>query len=86
MLGINHVSYSCADYTKVRDFYVNHLGMQSVPDKDNGSRANLMSVRSRAKAAVPGHAQCQGAGESTAAATGFIDHVCYTISNWMRRA
>ena len=42
MLGINHVSYSCADYAKVRDFYVNHLGMQSVPDKDNGSRANLM--------------------------------------------
>src|SRR5882762_9670827 len=51
MLGINHVSYSCADYTKVRDFYVNHLGMQSVPDKDNGSRANLMFGPEPGKAA-----------------------------------
>ena len=83
MLGINHVSYSCADYTKVRDFYVNHLGMQSVPDKDNGSRANLMFGPEPGKGGqflVARNARAPA--NPRPPATGFIDHVCYTISNW----
>src|SRR5205807_8620656 len=42
MIGINHISYTCPDYTKVRDFYISHLGMQNVAKADNGRRANLM--------------------------------------------
>src|SRR5205807_7675005 len=42
MLGINHISYTCPDYTKVRDWYVSVLGMESTPGKDSGKRANLM--------------------------------------------
>ena len=42
MIGINHISYSCPDYAKARDFYTSVLGMESTPGKDNGKRANLM--------------------------------------------
>src|SRR5262245_24091162 len=80
MLGINHVSYSCADYRKVRDFYVNHLGMQSVPDKDNGSRANLMFGPEPGKGGqflVARNARAPANPRPTAA--GLIDNVCYTI-------
>ena len=43
MIGINHISYTCPDYTKVRDWYISVLGMESTPGKDNGQRANLMN-------------------------------------------
>jgi Glyoxalase/Bleomycin resistance protein/Dioxygenase superfamily len=42
MIGINHISYTCPDYAKVRDWYVSVLGMEITPGKDNGQRANLM--------------------------------------------
>ena len=42
MIGINHVSYSCPDYAKARDFYSSVFGMVSASEKDNGKRANLM--------------------------------------------
>ena len=42
VLGINHISYSCPDYTKARDFYISVLGMESAPGRDNGKRASLM--------------------------------------------
>ena len=50
MIGVNHISYTCPDYTKVRDWYVSVLGMESAPGKDNGQRANLMFGPSRARA------------------------------------
>jgi catechol 2,3-dioxygenase-like lactoylglutathione lyase family enzyme len=40
MLGVNHISYSCADYTKVRDWYSSNLGMQ-VLNVNKKNRANL---------------------------------------------
>ena len=39
-IGVNHISYSCPDYTKARDFYKNVMGMQVINDKGMG-RANL---------------------------------------------
>jgi hypothetical protein len=42
MIGINHISYSCPDYAKARNFYTAVLGMESTPGKDNGKRAHLM--------------------------------------------
>src|SRR5437763_15589430 len=41
MIGINHISYSCPDYTKVSDWYASVLGMEKTRGKDNGQRANL---------------------------------------------
>jgi catechol 2,3-dioxygenase-like lactoylglutathione lyase family enzyme len=84
MLGINHISYTCPDYTKVREWYVKHLGMESTPGKDNGNRANLMFgpepgkgggfiVARNASNRNNPRPQPQGA---------FIDHYCFTISNW----
>src|SRR5215510_14680967 len=29
VLGINHLSYSCPDYSKARDFYVNVFGLEN---------------------------------------------------------
>ena len=83
MLGINHISYSCADYTKARDFYVKHLGMESTAGKDNGSRANLMFGPEPGKGGqfvVARNARAT-ANPRPPAARG-VDHVCYTISNW----
>ena len=83
MLGINHISYTCADYTKVRDWYVTHLGMESTPGKDNGKRANLMFGPEPGK----GGSFVVARNATTPAnprppATAHVDHVCYTIPNW----
>jgi catechol 2,3-dioxygenase-like lactoylglutathione lyase family enzyme len=81
MLGINHISYTCPDYTKVRDWYVTHLGMTSTPGKDNGQRANLMFGPEPGKGGQFVVARNQGANPKRQG-TAFIDHVCYTIPNW----
>jgi catechol 2,3-dioxygenase-like lactoylglutathione lyase family enzyme len=83
MLGVNHISYTCADYTKVRDWYVSVLGMTSTPGKDNGKRANLMFGPEPGK----GGSFVVARTATTPAnprppAQAVIDHVCYTIPNW----
>jgi catechol 2,3-dioxygenase-like lactoylglutathione lyase family enzyme len=80
MLGVNHISYSCADYRVARDYYSSVLGMQVL--NDNGkNRANLAFGPEPGKGGAfvvarnfgnvpqqPGPAQ--------------VDHVCYTVPNW----
>jgi catechol 2,3-dioxygenase-like lactoylglutathione lyase family enzyme len=83
MLGINHISYTCPDYTKVRDWYVSVLGMQATPGKDNGKRANLMFGPEPGK----GGSFVVARTATTPAnprppATAVVDHVCYTLPNW----
>jgi len=80
MLGINHISYTCPDYTKVRDWYVTHLGMTATPGKDNGSRANLMFGPEPGKGGQ--FVRNQSATNPKRQGTAFVDHVCYTIPNW----
>ena len=66
---VNHISYSCNDYAKVRDFYVNLLGMK--PTQDDGMQCrlefgnNILIPRNRAKG-TPAK----------------VDHIAYTIMNW----
>lgn len=80
MLGVNHISYSCADYTKVRDYYSSTLGMQVLNDNKK-NRANLAFGPEAGKGGAfvvarnfgnvpqqPGPAQ--------------VDHICYTVANW----
>ena len=80
MLGINHISYTCPDYAKARDFYASVLGMEVTPGKDSGKRANLMFGPEPGKG---------GNFMVTRTATGnpkpsqaVVDHVCYTIADW----
>src|SRR6185295_13695223 len=40
-ISVNHISYSCPDYTKARDFYSTLLGMENLPEHDNGTQAYL---------------------------------------------
>ena len=66
---VNHISYSCNDYAKVRDFYVNLLGMK--PTQDDGMQCrlefgnNILIPRNRAK------------GQPAK-----VDHIAYTVMNW----
>ena len=80
MIGINHISYSCPDYTKARDFYTSVLGMESTPGKDNGKRANLMFGPEPGKGGtfIVARTATGNAKQSQAV----VDHVCYTIADW----
>src|SRR5438445_11907219 len=69
-LYVNHISYQVNDYKKVRDFYVDLLGMKIT--EDDGKEQchlvfgnNILIPRSRAKGAPAK-----------------VDHIAYTITNW----
>ena len=68
-LYVNHISYEVPDYKKVRDFYVDLLGMKVTEDDGKGCRLvfgnNILIPRTR------------GAG-----GPGRVDHIAYTITNW----
>lgn len=80
MLGINHISYSCPDYRKARDFYSSLFGMQVTNDKGMG-RANLAFGPEAGKGGnfLVTHNPGANPPRPTEAV---IDHVCYTIPNW----
>ena len=40
-IAVNHISYSCPDYTKARDFYSTLMGMENLPSHDSGTQAYL---------------------------------------------
>jgi catechol 2,3-dioxygenase-like lactoylglutathione lyase family enzyme len=67
---VNHISYSCNDYKKVRDFYVDLLGMKIT--EDDGKEQcrlvfgnNILIPRNRANGAAAK-----------------VDHIAYTVINW----
>jgi catechol 2,3-dioxygenase-like lactoylglutathione lyase family enzyme len=66
---VNHISYSCNDYKKVRDFYVDLLGMKVTEDDGKQCRMvfgnNMLIPRNRA-----------GGGPAK------VDHIAYTVTNW----
>ena len=81
IIGVNHISYSCPDYTKARGFYSSVLGMEITPDKDNGKRANLMFGPEPGKGGT--FVVARNATPSTRPASqAVVDHVCYTVPNW----
>ena len=83
VLGVNHLSYTCPDYTRARDFQINVFGLENAPGHDTGKRANLMFGPEPGKGGqflVARNARAPANPRPTA--SGFIDHVCYTISNW----
>jgi catechol 2,3-dioxygenase-like lactoylglutathione lyase family enzyme len=85
MIGINHVSYSCPDYTKAREFYSSVLGMEKTPGTDNGMRANLAFGPEPGKGGsfvVARTATRNAAANPRPPAQAVVDHVCYTIGDW----
>ena len=68
-LYINHISYQVNDYKKVRDFYVDLLGMKVTEDDGKQCRLvfgnNILIPRNRANG---------GASK--------VDHIAYTLVNW----
>lgn len=68
-LYINHISYQVNDYKKVRDFYVDLLGMKATEDDGKQCRLvfgnNMLIPRNRANG---------GAAK--------VDHIAYTVTNW----
>src|SRR6185369_17433483 len=68
-LYVNHISYEVNDYKKVRDFYVDLLGMKVTEDDGKGCRLvfgnNILIPRNRANG---GPAR--------------VDHIAYTVTNW----
>ena len=83
VLGINHLSYSCPDYTKARDFYTSVFGMETTPGKDNGKRANLMFGPEAGKGGSFVIARtATPPANPRPPAQAVIDHICYTIPNW----
>jgi catechol 2,3-dioxygenase-like lactoylglutathione lyase family enzyme len=82
-IGVNHISYTCPDYAKARDFYTSVFGLTSTPGKDNGKRANLEFGPEAGKggsfivartAATPANPRPPS--------QAVIDHICFTMSNW----
>ena len=68
-LYVNHISYQVNDYKKVRDFYVDLLGMKITEDDGMQCRLvfgnNILIPRNRANGGPPK-----------------VDHIAYTITNW----
>jgi catechol 2,3-dioxygenase-like lactoylglutathione lyase family enzyme len=83
VLAVNHLSYTCPDYTKARDFYTSVFGLENVPNKDNGKQANLAFGPPQGKGgsfivARNAAARTNPPQQSQA----LIDHICFTLSNW----
>jgi catechol 2,3-dioxygenase-like lactoylglutathione lyase family enzyme len=80
MLGVNHISHSCPDYTQVRDWYSSVLGMQVLNDNKK-NRANLAFGPEAGKGGAFVVARNFG-NVSPTPGPSQVDHVCYTIPNW----
>src|SRR5215471_9029468 len=87
IIGINHMSYTCPDYTKARDWYASVLSMKSEATRDDGKRANLMFGPEPGKGGSflvtrnPSSTASGSAGVKSGAEA-VIDHICYTFSYW----
>jgi catechol 2,3-dioxygenase-like lactoylglutathione lyase family enzyme len=87
IIGINHISYTCPDYAKARDWYESVLNMKSAPERDDSKRANLMFgpepgkggsfLVTRSPSSI-----ANGSAGAKPGAQAVIDHICYTVPNW----
>lgn len=83
VLGINHLSYTCPDYTKARDFYTSVFGLENAPKKDNGKQANLMFGPEPGKGGSFMVVRNERApANPRPPSQAVIDHICFTLSNW----
>jgi catechol 2,3-dioxygenase-like lactoylglutathione lyase family enzyme len=81
VIGVNHISYTCPDYARARDFFINVFGLENAPAHDTGQRANLMFGPEQGKGGSFVVTR-NPAGNSKAASEAYVDHFCFTLSNW----
>jgi catechol 2,3-dioxygenase-like lactoylglutathione lyase family enzyme len=74
-VGVNHISYVCADYAKTRDFYVDLLGMKA--SHDDGKQCYLSFGDTFL---LPRNARTGG--KTPPPTPPLINHIAYTIDNW----
>lgn len=67
-VSINHISYQVSDYTKIRDFYADLLGMKVT--SDDGTQCRLRFGDS----SIIARNQRSG--------TPLVDHISYNLANW----
>jgi len=79
VLGINHFSYTCPDYTKPRGFFTSVFGLETA--KDTGERANLMFGPEPGKGGTFMIVR-NPVRNGRPAPQAVIDHFCFTLSNW----
>lgn len=72
-IAVNHISYEVADYTKIRDFYADLLGMKV--SQDDGKHQCYLSFGDTFIIPRNGPARAPR-----------IDHIAYTIENWNKDA
>jgi catechol 2,3-dioxygenase-like lactoylglutathione lyase family enzyme len=82
VLGVNHISYTCPDYTRARDFFINVFGLENAPGHDTGQRANLMFGPEQGKGGSFIVTRNPAANNNKPASPAYIDHFCFTLSNW----
>ncbi len=79
VLGINHFSYTCPDYTKPRDFFTSVFGLETA--KDTGERANLMFGPEPGNGGTFMIAR-NPIRNNRPPPQAVIDRFCFTLSNW----
>ena len=82
VLGVNHISYTCPDYARARDFFINVFSLESAPGHDTGARANLMFGPQPGKGGSFIVTRNPAVGGSKPVSEAYIDHFCFTLSNW----
>jgi catechol 2,3-dioxygenase-like lactoylglutathione lyase family enzyme len=80
--AVNHISYTCPDYTRARDFFINVFGLENAPGHDAGARANLMFGPEQGKGGSFIVTRNPTANNNKPASPAYIDHFCFTLSNW----
>src|SRR6266700_5190303 len=79
VLGINHFSYTCPDYTKPRTFFTSVFGLETA--KDTGDRANLMFGPEPGNGGTFMIAR-NPVNNNRPQPQAVIDHFCFTLSSW----
>ena len=87
VIGVNHISYTCPDYARARDWYASVLNMKITRGRDDGKRANVMFGPEPGKggsflAIRNSDAIASGSNGTRQRAQAEIDHICYTVPNW----
>jgi catechol 2,3-dioxygenase-like lactoylglutathione lyase family enzyme len=72
-VGINHISYTVADYTKTSDFYSGLLGVKVAADEGTRCSLHVGDVVIVAR-------------NSSGGPSPLIDHIAFSINNWNRDA
>jgi len=85
VLGVNHMVYSCPDYIKAREHFINVWGLEPATGSDDGKRVNLMFGPEAGKGGSYIAVRNTQAGDRPPGPQPgqvWIDHFCFTLSNW----